>query len=69
MKKIFLHNKPLIGIDISPTYVKLMSINPKKWQVTSYGSINVDPQKLQASLTGDANYLTDIIKQLLSKWG
>lgn len=67
MKKLFLHSKPLIGIDISPTYIKIMSINPKKWLVTSYGSINVDPQKLQESLSGDANYLTEIIKQLIKK--
>ena len=44
-----------------------MSVDMKKWLVTSYGSINVEPQKLQESLTGDANYLTEIIKQLLSK--
>lgn len=67
MKKLFLHSKPLIGIDISPTYIKIMSINPKKWLVTSYGSINVDPQKLQESLSGDGSYLSEIIKQLIKK--
>lgn len=67
MKKTFLHDKTIVGIDISPTYIKLMSIDMKKWLVTSYGSINVDPQKLQESLSGDVNYLTDTIKQLLKK--
>lgn len=65
MKKIFLHSKPLVGIDISPTYIKIMSINPKKWLVTSYGSINVDPQKLQESLTGDVSYLSQMIAQVI----
>lgn len=67
MKKIFLHDKTIVGIDISPTYIKLMSVDMRKWLVTSYGSINVDPQKLQESLGGDATYLTEMIKQLMSK--
>lgn len=66
-RKIFLHKRPLLGIDISHTYVKLMSIDPNKWRVTSYGSINADPVKLRGSLTGDSSYLSELMQQMYQK--
>lgn len=65
--KLFLHDKPVVGIDISPTYIKLMGVDTKKWLVTTYGSISVDPAKLQESLNGSSDYLTVQLKELVSK--
>ncbi len=64
---LFLHHRPLVGIDISHTYVKLMSLTPSKWDVTSYGSINADPVKLRSSLTGSPDYLVELLKGLVEK--
>lgn len=66
-RKLFLHKRPIMGIDISHTYVKLMSIDSSKWRVTSYGSTNADPVKLRQSLTGDNTYLADMIKETVQK--
>lgn len=64
-KPIFLHNKPLFAIDISHTYVKLMAINPDKWQVLTYGSVNADPVKLRQSLSDGSSYLADLIADMV----
>jgi type IV pilus assembly protein PilM len=64
---LFLHSKPLVAIDISPTYIKLMSVDTKKWLVTSYGSVTVDPQKLQESILGNGEYMAEMIKEVVSK--
>lgn len=66
-RTLFLHKRPIMGIDISYTYIKIMSIDPEKWRVTSYGSINTDPIKLRQSLTGSSTYLADLLKDMLQK--
>jgi type IV pilus assembly protein PilM len=66
-QRLFLHDKPLTGIEISQTGVKIMSINTKKWAVTGYGSIDLDPAKLQESLAKNDDYLAKSIRSLLDK--
>lgn len=67
MSKFFYKDKPIIGLDISSTGVKLMSIDPKKWLVNGYGSLDLDPQKIRESLdNNDITYLADNIKSLLA---
>ncbi len=66
-KTLFLHHRPILGIDISHTYIKCMSLTPEKWNVTSYGSINADPSKLRNSLTGSPDYLVSLLKDLKGK--
>lgn len=66
-QRLFLHDKPVAGLDISPTGIKIMAINLKKWSVLGYGSIDLDPAKLQDSLAGKSPYLTDSIQTLLKK--
>lgn len=65
MSKYFYKDEPVIGLDISQTSLKVMAINPKKMTVTGYGSLDVDPSKLQQSLDGDGSYLTEQLKILL----
>ncbi|NCU37783.1 pilus assembly protein PilM [Candidatus Saccharibacteria bacterium] len=66
MTKLFYKDKPLIGLDISQTGIKVMSIDPKRWLVLGYGSLDLDPAKVQASLDDSEDpYLAESIKSLL----
>lgn len=67
MAKLFFKDKPIIGLDISQTGIKIMAIDPKKWLVTGYGSIDLDPAKVQASLDSDDSYLADNIRSLIGE--
>jgi type IV pilus assembly protein PilM len=65
MSKFFYKDKPIIGLDISSTGIKLMSVDPKKWLVSGYGSLDLDPIKIKESLENEnETYLTDNIKLL-----
>ncbi|MBP7760586.1 pilus assembly protein PilM [Candidatus Saccharibacteria bacterium] len=66
-RTLFLPHSQLVGIDISHTYVKCMSINTPKWTVSSYGSTNADPQKLHNSLTESPDYLIGLLRDLTTK--
>lgn len=67
MARLFYRDKPIIGLDISQTGIKVMSINAKKWLVTGYGSIDLDPVKMQASLENEDPYLGENLQMLLKK--
>ena len=67
MSKFLYKDKPIIGLDISSTGVKLMSIDPKKWLVNGYGSLDLDPLKMKEALEDDqSTFLTDNLKSLLA---
>lgn len=68
MAKLFYKDKPTIGLDISQTGIKIMAINPKRWLVLGYGSMDLDPNKMQ-KMVDDKNtaYLSESISELLSK--
>ncbi len=65
MPALFYKDKPVIGLDISQTGVKVMAIDPKRWLVLGYGSIDLDPAKVQKSLESDDHYLSENISSLL----
>lgn len=66
MTKLFYKDKPLIGLDISQTGIKVMSVDSKKWLVEGYGSLDLDPARVQASLDNpEDGYLTESISSLL----
>lgn len=68
MSKLFYQDKPIIGLDISNTGVKIMSVDPKKWLVQGYGSIDLEPLKVKEAMENpNSTYLTDGIKTLLSE--
>ena len=67
MAKLFYHDKSIIGLDISQTGIKVMAIDAKKWLVSGYGSIDLDPTRMQASLDGDDSYLTENLQLLLKE--
>jgi type IV pilus assembly protein PilM len=67
MVKLFYNDKPIIGLDISQTGIKVMAVDPKKWLVVGYGSIDLDPAKVQKSLDSSDGYLTENISALLGE--
>jgi len=68
MSKLFYKDKPIIGLDISNTGVKVMSTDPKKWLVHGYGSIDLEPLKVKDAMeNANSTYLTDNIKTLMAE--
>jgi len=65
--KLFYKDKPIIGLDISQTGMKLMAVDTRKWLVTGYGSIDLEPNKVQASLDGTDDYLLTNLQLLKTK--
>ncbi|HKX72511.1 MAG TPA: pilus assembly protein PilM [Candidatus Saccharimonadales bacterium] len=63
--KLFYRDKPLIGVDVSTTGIKMMAINPHRMSVLGYGAIDLDPQKMQTSITKGDDYLGAGMRQLL----
>lgn len=67
MSEVFYKEKQIIGIDITPTGIKTMAVNPHKWHVQAYGSVDLDPAQYQSSLDdNDSTYLSENIKELFS---
>lgn len=67
MTKLFHKDKPIIGLDISQTGIKVMAIDPQKWLVLGYGSADLDPLKIQKSLESGDDYLGDNLRALLTE--
>lgn len=67
MVKLFYKDKPIIGLDISSTGVKVMAIDPKHLLVLGYGSIDLEPAKVKEALEGDSSYLADNIQALVKE--
>ena len=67
MNRLFYIDKPIIGLDISSTGIKVMAIDTKKWLVIGYGSMDLEPIKIKESLEGESTYLADNIKLLITE--
>jgi type IV pilus assembly protein PilM len=68
MSKLFYKDKPIIGLDISNTGIKIMSTDPKKWQVHGYGSIDLEPLKVKNAMeNANSTYLTDNLSLLMKE--
>lgn len=68
MSKLFYRDKPIFGLDISHTGIKAMSVDPQKWLVEGYGSIDLEPLRVKESLeAADKTYLADNIKLLVNE--
>ncbi len=66
--KLYFKDKPIVGLDLSQTGIKMMSVNSKKWLVTGYGSVDLDPTKMQNSLEKDDDtYLQSSLEAMLTK--
>lgn len=68
LSKLFYREKTITGIDIGQTAIKVMSLDSHKGEVTCFGSVDVDAEKIQAAITdGSADYIIDALGTLLSK--
>lgn len=66
MAKLFYNNKPVIGLDISLTGIKVMAIDANKWRVLGYGSLDLDPVAVQKSLDNPTDtYLGESVTALI----
>ena len=67
MKKLFYTDKPIIGLDISSTDMKVMSIDLKRQAVLGYGNIDLDPLRIKKAFEEDDTYLQDSLRTLIDK--
>lgn len=67
MGKLFYNDKPIIGLELAQTGIKVMAINSRKWTVLAYGSIDLDPAKLQDSMEHGTEYLAKGLKKLFGE--
>ncbi len=70
-QKLYYKDKQAIGLDISLTALKVMAVDPVKMLVQGYGSLNLDPQKMQdimdTNTDADPDYLTSQMRELVSR--
>jgi type IV pilus assembly protein PilM len=67
MKKLFYTDKPIIGLDISSTDMKVMSIDLKRQAVLGYGNIDLDPLRIKKAFEEDDTYLSESLQALVEK--
>lgn len=68
MSKLFYTDKPIFGLDISTTGIKIMTIDPKRWIVNGYGSLDLDPLKAKEVLEStESDLLAEELKKLLAE--
>jgi type IV pilus assembly protein PilM len=67
MVRLFYKDKPITGLDISSTGVKIMSVDPKQSTVVGYGTMDLDPIKIKDSLEKGDPYLADNLKVLIKE--
>lgn len=65
MSKLFYRDKPIIGLDISSTDMKVMSIDLKRKAVSGYGTIDLDPLRIKKAFDEEDDYLTENLRNLL----
>lgn len=67
MTKLFYKDKPLIGLDISSTDMKVMSIDNHRHLVTGYGVIDLDPLQVRKAFDEGSDYMFKSLKTLLEQ--
>lgn len=64
--RLFYRDRPLFGLEVSQTGLRTMALD-KKLHVLGYGNLDVDPIKLEESITKNTDYLAQSMQQLLSQ--
>lgn len=67
MTKLILKDKPIIGLDISSTGIKVMAINQRESVVVGYGSLDLEPIKIKESFESSSPYLSENVKLLIKE--
>lgn len=65
MSTIFYKNKPVVGLDVGKTSMRIMAIDKNKMIVHGYGSISLDPQKSDNDAGDNTEYLASRLNELL----
>lgn len=66
--KLYYKDKQTIGLDLNQTGMKIMSIDRKHWTVEGYGSLDLDPEKVQECYdSADDSYLVNSLKELITQ--
>lgn len=65
MSKLFHKDKAILGLDISPTSLKIMSIDTHHWTVLGYASLDANPQDIDTSLETNGEYIATQLKELV----
>lgn len=65
MNDLFYTNKPIIGLDISRTDIRVASVDRSKMLVHGYGSIDLDPAKFTDDMKQSQGYLLQRLNTLL----
>ena len=63
-QRLFIPDKPLIGIDISQHGIKVMSIDVKKWQVLGYGYVSADLSNRKTDKDDRESRIRDALNKL-----
>ena len=64
MTELLYQNKPIIGLDISRTGIRVMSIDSTKMLVHGHGSIDLDPSKISDDIRQSHEYLLEKLDTL-----
>jgi len=67
MTKLLHKDKPIIGLDIGSTDMKVMSVDLHRHTVTGYGAIDLDPLKIKKALDEDNEYLLSSLQTLMER--
>ena len=62
--ELFYKNKPIIGLDISRTGIRVASVDQSKMLVHGYGSVDLDPSKINDDIKQSYDYLLDKLNDL-----
>lgn len=66
MAKLYFKDKPVIGLDIGLTGIKVMAIDQNKPRVLGYGSLDVDPLRMRQVFDNqDQTYLLENLQSLM----
>ncbi len=66
-KQLFYKDKPIVGLDISNTGVKVMAVDNRRCLVLGYGSLDLEPIKVKESLESDNKYLAESVQTLMKE--
>lgn len=65
--KFLYTDKPIVGLDIGSTGIKIMAIDPRRWLVLGYGSLDLEPLKVKEAFEVGSSYITDSLHTLLEE--
>lgn len=66
MSELFYRTKPIIGLDVSKTSIRVVSVDQSKMLVHGYGSVDLDPSKVSDELENSQDYLADKLNDLFT---